>query len=919
MVAVDSTILHYRIIDKLGQGGMGVVYKAEDTRLRRTVALKFLPDELTSDADAKRRFVREAQAASKLDHPNICSIHEIEEAPDGRLFICMSFCDGITLSERMKQGTMPLPEALDIIIQVAEGLREAHQEGIVHRDIKPGNIMLSSRGQAKILDFGLARIENATRLSRTGGTMGTVRYMSPEQITSHAVDHRTDIWSLGVVLYELVAGRVPFDGAYEVAILYEIAHEAPAAYSTPTRGIPSALNAIIERSLQKEPGRRYQAMDEMLVDLKSVRDAHATEKKSGRGAMRVDGRKEIALRRGATIAYIIAAIALVLVLAMGKGFLGVSKPVSIAAFGLEHVSADSAAIGMADDLLLTKLNRHRGVRTLTRNRIRDVSKELGIGPIRDCQSAFAIAKRANAGFVAFSRVYHSGDTIRASASFYDTQRRTWLFAEHVERMGGALDPNELLDDLSARIVDKLKTAAAPRTNRPSATSAMATPYAKALQLYVEGEAIYQSGDPVRGIPRIESAVAIDSTLTPALHRLALWCHHIDDDEGAHRYARRAVEISGDDPLMSIRSRIIEHRVLGRTDEAIRDMQRYLREVPEDISMNLDLGYALYTETCRFNEAVYCLRKVLELDPEDLEGRRARTNNYLGHAYMYMDNYDAADSYLRAFEKLMQGNADAVQSLAMLRRAQGRYKDAIDLCSQAIEKDPSFYPAYDELAAACLAIGQWHMALKKIEHYIVDAPPTMLAGAHYLVSLIHFAQEEYDAAQREAERALANNATSLRANWLLGRIALARGRIDLARAEYRIVDRLIAGNESPDDRALGHNLLGWLLMAGDSVREGLGELEKASELSCRDFHYMDKDLARGYLRAGKADQAESIALGLRAINANDGEILYLLGCACERQGEKANAQRFFQDARNAWREADLDYRPLKMLISKLAKL
>jgi len=748
--------------------------------------------------------------------------------------------------------------------------------------------------------------------------MGTVRYISPEQITSHEADHRTDIWSLGVVLYELVAGRTPFDGAYEVAILYEIAHEPPAAYSTPTRGIPPALGAIIERSLQKEPGRRYQTMDEMLVDLKSVHDAHAPEIESGGAAARLDGGKRGKLRRRAAIAFVISVIALVLVLALGKGFLGVSKTVSIAAFGLEHVTADSAAIGMADDLLLAKLNRHRGVRTLTRNRLLDISKELGIGPIRDCQSAFAAAKRANAGVVAFARVYQSGDTMRASASFYDTQRRKWLFAEHVERTGGADDRNELLDDLSARIVDKLKTAAAPRANHPSAKAVMATPYARALQLYVEGEAIYQSGDPLRGIPRIEKAVAIDSTLTPAFHRLALWCHHIDDDERAHRYARKAVEISKDDPLMSIRSKIIEHRVLGRTGEAIRDMQRYLREVPEDISMNLDLGYALYTETCRFNEAVSYLRKVLELDPEDLEGRRARTNNYLGHAYMYMDNYDAADSYLRAFEQLMQSNADAVQSLAMLRRAQGRYKDAIELCSQAIEKDPSFYPAYDELAAACLAIGQWHIALKKIEHYIVDAPPTMLAGAHYLVSLIHFAQEDYDAAQREAERALANNATSLRANWLLGRITLARGRIDLARAEYRIVVRLTTDNESPDDRALGHNLLGWLLMAGDSVREGLGELEKASGLSCRDFHYMEKDLARGYLRAGEPDKAKSIALGLRAINANDGEILYLLGCACERQGEKANAQRFFHDAQNAWREADLDYRPLEMLISKLAK-
>jgi tetratricopeptide (TPR) repeat protein/predicted Ser/Thr protein kinase len=917
MVLMDSTILHYRIIEELGRGGMGVVYKAEDTRLKRTVALKFMPEALTSDPEAKRRFIREAQAASKLDHPNICSIHEIEETEDGRLFICMSFCDGVALSEKMAQGKISLREAVDIVIQAAEGLHEAHEKGIVHRDVKPGNIMVSSRGQVKVLDFGLAHVENATRLSRTAGRMGTVRYMSPEQVTSGTVDRRTDIWSLGVVLYELVTGRPPFDGTYEAAILYGIAHEPPATYVVPAVDIPPSLAEIIERSLEKEASRRYQTMDEMLRDLTTFRGTLGAESERG-AAAQGEGRRRKRLRTMIVVAIVAAAVAIVsfaLVLAPERSGLRLSRPITVAVFALEEATGDSVTIGTADDLLVSKLRRRGGVSVLEDKRIRDLSRELGLARVGDYRSSFAVAGRAGAAFVAFTKVSDDGDTMRADASFYDTRRRSWVFTEHVELVGDH-DRHALLDDLSTGIASKLNVVAA--LDKRSAGGAPDTAsFARAMRLYTEGEAIYQEGDPLHGIPRIRQAVEIDSTLAPAFHRLALWCRYVNDDAGALRYARKAIEVSRGDPLMTMRSKIIEQRVCGRTGEAIRGMERYLEVIPDDAAMNLDLGYVLYTETCRFSEAVSCLRKTLDSDSVTLGVRRAGTYNYLGHAYVFMDNFDAALFYLREFGRLMGNNADALQSMATLRRAQGRYSEAIELCVQAIEKDPSFFPAYDELASACLAIGQWHRALKKIEDFSVDAPPTMLAGTHYLNSMIYFAQEDYETAQREAERALAGDTTSLRAHWLLGKIALARGRRDIARAEYRVLDRRSASSEHPDNGALGHNLLGWVLMAEGSFPEGLAELEKAGELSCQDLHYMKRDLVRGYLAAGEGTKAESLALELRAANPSDGETLYLLGCACEQQGEKANARRFFEEARAAWREADSDYRPLEMLTSKLA--
>jgi serine/threonine protein kinase len=216
----------YEIIEELGKGGMGVVYKAKDTKLKRTVALKFLSPELTRDKEAKERFIHEAQTASALDHPNICTVHEIDE-DQGQMFIAMAYIEGQSLRQKAKAGPLKLDEALDIAIQVAQGMHEAHEKGVVHRDIKSANIMVTAKGQAKIMDFGVAKLAGQTRFTRTGAAIGTVAYMSPEQARGEKVNHRTDIWSLGVVLYEMVIGQLPFKGDHEQAVMYSILNEEP--------------------------------------------------------------------------------------------------------------------------------------------------------------------------------------------------------------------------------------------------------------------------------------------------------------------------------------------------------------------------------------------------------------------------------------------------------------------------------------------------------------------------------------------------------------------------------------------------------------------------------------------------------------------------------------------------------------------
>ncbi len=267
---MDKTISHYKILAKLGGGGMGVVYKAEDTKLKRTVALKFLPPDLTRDDEAKQRFINEAQAASALDHNNICTIHEIDEAEDGQIFICMAYYEGETLKKRVTSDQLSVNSVIDIAIQIAQGLAKAHEHGITHRDIKPANVMITKDGVVKIVDFGLAKLAGQERLTKSGMTLGTVAYMSPEQARGEDVDHRTDIWALGVVIYEMITGQLPFRGEYEQAVVYSILNEEPKPITDWRNDVPMELERVVSKALAKVPDQRYQRMDEVLTAIRSL-------------------------------------------------------------------------------------------------------------------------------------------------------------------------------------------------------------------------------------------------------------------------------------------------------------------------------------------------------------------------------------------------------------------------------------------------------------------------------------------------------------------------------------------------------------------------------------------------------------------------------------------------------------------------
>jgi dienelactone hydrolase/predicted Ser/Thr protein kinase len=281
-ISKDSLIAgKYRILDEIGRGGMGIVYKAEDLKLKRWVALKFLPPHLTDSPELKERFLIEAQAAAALSHPNICVIHEVGESEE-RPYIAMEYVEGETLRDKISKGPLANEAALDVAVQVAEGLDEAHGKGIIHRDIKSANIMITGKGQAKIMDFGLAKVKEGPLLTREGTTLGTVAYMSPEQAQGEDVDHRSDIWSLGVVMYEMLSGVLPFKGEREASILYSVVHEDPKPLRALRPDVPLELQQIIDRSLKKKPEARYPSATELLNDLKNYKNSLTV---GGRGAL----------------------------------------------------------------------------------------------------------------------------------------------------------------------------------------------------------------------------------------------------------------------------------------------------------------------------------------------------------------------------------------------------------------------------------------------------------------------------------------------------------------------------------------------------------------------------------------------------------------------------------------------------------
>jgi TolB-like protein/predicted Ser/Thr protein kinase len=445
-----STIAgRYQILEELGRGGMGVVYKAEDTKLKRIVALKFLPPELTHISEVKERFMREAQAAAALDHPNICTVYEFDEAEE-KTFISMAYVEGQSLRKKLESGPLELDEALRIALQVAQGLKMAHKKGVVHRDIKNANIMVTEDNQAKIMDFGLARMTGGTLITQEGTAMGTIAYMSPEQARGEEVDQRTDIWSFGVVLYEMFGGQLPFKGEQDQAVVYSILNKKPKPITELRTEIPVSIGQVIDKALEKNPDERYQHIDELLDDLKSISAGLIPEE------IKVRLRKAKLLRRKKTILYAGAAslIIVMAVLALTL-FTGRAETIdSIAVLPFENLTGDAEQeyfVDQVTDELIGQLAQISGLRrVISRTTVMEykgVEKPLP-----------EIARELNVDAVVEGTVYQVGENVRIRVQLVDAlpeERNLWAQTYNRAKTDVLLMYNEMARAIASEIQVKL--------------------------------------------------------------------------------------------------------------------------------------------------------------------------------------------------------------------------------------------------------------------------------------------------------------------------------------------------------------------------------------------------------------------------------------------------------------------------------
>ena len=407
---IGKTISHYHIMDELGRGGMGTVYKARDTKLDRMVALKFLFPHLSQADEEKKRFIYEAKAASALDHPNICTIHEIGETDHGQMFIVMACYEGESLKDKIDRSPLPIEEAIDIVNQIAQGLTKAHSKEIVHRDIKPANILITEDGQVKIVDFGLAKLAGRTMVTKEGTTLGTVAYMSPEQTQGSAVDHRTDIWAVGVILYEMLTGKRPFEGSYDQAVMYSILNETPEPVTKLNASIPNSLEQVVTKALEKHPDKRYQNVGDFLEDLKSISEGIVPEEiKSRVRKAKLHKRKKIILYSFSAV-LIVSAVVVISFLVKRSQVID-----SIAVLPLKNLTGDAEQDYFVDgvtDELIGELGQINGLK-------RVISRTSVMQYKETDKSLSDIARELNVDAIVEGTIYQVGDSIRVRFQLID--------------------------------------------------------------------------------------------------------------------------------------------------------------------------------------------------------------------------------------------------------------------------------------------------------------------------------------------------------------------------------------------------------------------------------------------------------------------------------------------------------------------
>jgi tetratricopeptide (TPR) repeat protein len=546
---IGKTISHYKILDKLGEGGMGVVYKAQDTKLDRLVALKFLPPHVASDQSEKERFFQEARSASALSHPNITVIYEINEA-EGQVYIAMEYIEGKTLNKLIEKEPLPLKKVLDIAIQACDGLAAAHKKGMVHRDIKSDNIMVTSEGQVKITDFGLAKFRGEARITQLGTTLGTAAYMSPEQASGEEVDQRSDIFSFGVVLYEMLTGQLPFKGEHQAAVIYSILNEEPQPVARFNNKVSADLERIVAKALSKDREERYQHIDDLQADLR--REKKSLEYlRSGQVTTAVaptkPKRKLLPILIPGSIVIILAVLFLILKpfkLEVGPEQKAVASENSLAVLYFENLAdpEDKDHTGeMLTNLLITALSQGTGLEVVSRERLYDIQQQLGQTETRKLSPTLAsqIAQRAGVKTMLLGSVLQTQPQLAVTTRLIEVSSGRIVNSQRIT----GYTTNQffaLVDSLAVLVRNDLSLSAAPQAETKSVAE-VTTSSPEAYRSYLEAVELDKRFYTAEAKAALNRAIELDSNFAMAYFLL----NRLGEDEASRRKAlQRAWELKG---------------------------------------------------------------------------------------------------------------------------------------------------------------------------------------------------------------------------------------------------------------------------------------------------------------------------------------------------------------------------------------